>query len=198
MPRQFVNRGDRLVFSNGVIGLGALSILVIVVFKADLSRLIQLYVVGVFTSFTLSQTGMVKHWWRERLKGPEAQRGWKTSIVINAIGAVTTAVVLCVVTATKFKGGAWLSITAMILIVPTFRAIHRHYAFVMEQLRRGTVTPGDLGTNHVVLLVRDFGPATAEALGYVRSFRTRRPVPCRPRSRTGGGRSPAAAPTCCR
>jgi len=171
MPRQFVNRGDRLVFSNGVIGLGAISILVIIVFKADLSRLIQLYVVGVFTSFTLSQTGMVKHWWRERVKGPEAQRGWKTSIVINAIGAVTTAVVLVVVTATKFKGGAWLSITAMILIVPTFRGIHRHYASVMEQLRRGTVTPGDLGTNHVVLLVRDFGPATAEALGYVRSFR---------------------------
>ena len=61
----------------------------------------------------------------------------------------------------------------MILIVPTFRAIHRHYAFVMEQLRQGAETPGDLGTNHVVLLVRDFGPATAEALGYVRSFRPR-------------------------
>ena len=102
MPRQFANRGDRLVFSNGVISLSASAALLIVVFNADLTRLIQLYVVGVFTSFTLSQTGMVRHWHREGTKGREAPKGWRTSMVINTIGAVATGLVLVVVTATKF------------------------------------------------------------------------------------------------
>jgi amino acid transporter len=171
MPRQFVNRGDRLVFSNGVVGLALGSIVVIVAFNADLNKLIQLYVVGVFTSFTLSQAGMVRHWLAERHKGVNAVKGWKRSIVINAVGAVTTGVVLVVVTATKFKGGAWLSILVMAAIVPTFRAIHRHYEAVSEQLRRGAVEPGLSGTNRVVLLVPDLSAATAEALGYVRSSR---------------------------
>jgi hypothetical protein len=171
MPRQFQNRGDRLVFSNGVIGLAILSSLVIWAFDADLSRLIQLYVVGVFTSFTLSQSGMVVHWLRERDKGEAARPGWQRAIVINAVGAVTTGVVLVVVTGTKFSGGAWLSISAMALLVPTFMWVHRHYRAVQEQLRRGTVRAGQVGTNHVVLLVPDLDAATAEALGYVRSFR---------------------------
>jgi amino acid transporter len=171
MPRQFMNRGDRLVFSNGVIGLAIGSIIVITAFDANLNKLIQMYVVGVFTSFTLSQTGMVRHWWRERLKGAEAARGWQTSIVVNAVGAVTTAVVLCVVTATKFRGGAWLSITVMVLFVPILRAIHRHYTSVAEELQRGAYRAGESGVNHVVLLVRGFDAATAEALGYLRSFR---------------------------
>ena len=171
MPRQFLNRGDRLVFSNGVIGLGLLSIATIVAFNADLNRLIQLYVVGVFTSFTLSQSGMVRHWWKERRKGPEAARGWRTTIVINAVGATTTGTVLVVVTSTKFVGGAWLSIIAMALIVPMLRAIHRHYTSVQEQLRRGSVGSGRLGANHVMLLIPDLSPASAEALGYVRSLR---------------------------
>ncbi len=88
MPRQFGNRGDRLVFSNGVIVLGSLACLLIIAFEADLNRLIQLYVVGVFTAFTLSQTGMVRHWLKEKHKGDEAQKGWRRSIVINTIGAV--------------------------------------------------------------------------------------------------------------
>jgi amino acid transporter len=171
MPRQFMNRGDRLVFSNGVLVLGTLSCIVILAFDADLTRLIQLYVVGVFTSFTLSQTGMVRHWLREKHKGDDAQRGWRASIVINAIGAVTTGVVLVVVTITKFAHGAWLSILAMILIVPTFKAVHRHYGSVMAQLRRGTVRPGATGVNHVVLLVTGLDGALAEALGYARAIR---------------------------
>ena len=171
MPRQFMNRGDRLVFSNGVIGLALGSIIVIFAFDANLNKLIQMYVVGVFTSFTLSQTGMVRHWWRERVKGPAAARGWQTSIVINAVGAVTTGVVLCVVTATKFRGGAWLSISVMALFVPTLLSIHRHYSAVAVQLRRGLHRPGTVGVNHIVLLVRDLDAATAEALGYLRSFR---------------------------
>ena len=98
MPRQFANRGDRLVFSNGVIVLGAFAGLLILVFDADLNRLIQLYVVGVFTSFTLSQTGMVRHWLKEKHKGEAAMKGWQRSIVINAIGAAATFLVLIIVT----------------------------------------------------------------------------------------------------
>ena len=199
MPRQFLNRGDRLVFSNGVIGLALGAIIVIVAFDADLNRLIQLYVVGVFTSFTLSQTGMVRHWLAEGRKGSDAMKGWRYSIVINLIGAVTTGVVLVVITATKFKGGAWLSILVMATIVPVFRSVHRHYLSVQQQLRRGVVEPGRFGANRVVLLVPDLSAATAEALGYVRSVRPPElhavyigPDPSRPTSWSAGGRSAAA------
>jgi amino acid transporter len=182
MPSQFRNRGDRLVFSNGVIGLAIVSIAVIVAFEADLNRLIQLYIVGVFTSFTLSQSGMVRHWLMEGRRGPDAAPGWRRSIVINVIGAATTGVVLVVVTVTKFAGGAWLSITAIAVLVPVLWSIHHHYADVRRQLRAGRVRPGAVGRNHVVLLVRDFDVATAEAVGYLRSFRPEdvRPLfPCR-------------------
>lgn len=171
MPRQFMNRGDRLVFSNGVVGLALLASAIIVAFDANLTRLIQLYVVGVFTSFTLSQSGMVRHWLREKHKGPEAQPGWRRSIVINTIGAITTGIVLIVITSTKFLHGAWLSILAMAILVPTFRLIHRHYEEVMAQLRRGAVRPGAIGVNHMVLIVRDLDAATAEAWGAIRSIR---------------------------
>ena len=171
MPRQFMNRGDRLVFSNGVIGLALFASMIIIAFDANLTQLIQLYVVGVFTSFTLSQTGMVRHWLREKHKGPNAQPGWRRSIVINAIGAVTTFVVLIVITATKFIHGAWLSILAMALLVPMFLMIHRHYGAVMAQLRLGKVRAGDFGVNHMVLVIRGLDAAAAEAVGVVRSIR---------------------------
>jgi amino acid transporter len=171
MPRQFMNRGDRLVFSNGVIGLAVFASAIIIAFNANLTQLIQLYVVGVFTSFTLSQSGMVRHWLKEREKGPEAQKGWQRSIVINIIGAVTTGLVLIVITSTKFMHGAWLSITAMALLVPAFLLIHRHYAVVMRQLRQGTVTAGGRGVNRMVLVVRELDAAAAEAVGVVRSIR---------------------------
>jgi len=171
LPRQFANRGDRLVFSNGVVVLTALASLLIVVFDADLTRLIQLYVVGVFTSFTLSQTGMVRHWLKEKRKGPSAARGWRRSIVINGIGATATFVVLCVVTYTKFKHGAWIVIAAMPFIVMMFLSIHRHYQAVLRELRKGRVRAGEVGVNHLVLLVRDLDVATAEAVGAIRSIR---------------------------
>ena len=146
MPRQFANRGDRLVFSNGVIVLGILASVLIVVFEADLNRLIQLYVVGVFTAFTLSQTGMIRHWLKEKHKGAEAQKGWRRSIVINSDrrhryvrGA------LVIVSFTKFIEGAWIVFVAVPIIMFTFISIHRHYTAVMAQLRRGTVRPGELG-----------------------------------------------------
>jgi amino acid transporter len=171
LPNQFVNRGDRLVFSNGVLVLGFLSALMIYIFDANLNAVIGLYVVGVFTSFTLSQSGMVKHWIAEGRKGGAAMKGWRRSIVINAIGAVTTFVVLIVVAASKWTSGAWLSILIMALLVPIFYSIHRHYVNVKRQLDAGRVQPGTPGRNHAVLLVRDFDVATAEAVGYLRSFR---------------------------
>jgi hypothetical protein len=171
LPRQFANRGDRLVFSNGVVVLTALACLLIVVFDADLTRLIQLYVVGVFTSFTLSQTGMVRHWLKEKEKGPSAARGWRRSIVINGIGATATFVVLVVVTYTKFRHGAWIVIAVMPFIVMMFMSIHRHYEAVLRELRRGRVRAGEVGVNHIVLLVLDLDVATGEALGAIRSIR---------------------------
>ena len=171
MPRQFQNRGDRLVFSNGILVLALASSLMIYAFEADLTRLIQLYVIGVFTSFTLSQSGMIVHWLREKHKGPDAARGWRRSIVINVIGATATGLVLVVVTVTKFSAGGWLSMLFMAILVGFFVAVHRHYGSVMTQLRRGTVRAGDVGVNHILLLVRDLDTATAEALGVVRSIR---------------------------
>jgi amino acid transporter len=171
MPRQFMNRGDRLVFSNGILGLGVAACLVIYAFDANLNKLIQMYVVGVFTSFTLSQTGMVRHWRAEARKGAEAVKGWRRSMAVNVIGATTTGIVLVVVTLTKFIRGAWLTILVIALIIPVLRAIHSHYVSVAGQLRRGAARAEVGGTNRVILLVRDLDAATAEALGYIRSFR---------------------------
>lgn len=169
MPKQFENRGDRLVFSNGVIVLAVLASALIYAFDADLSSLIQLYVVGVFTSFTLSQSGMVRHWIRLQRQG-KAGRRWRRSIAINAVGAVTTGVVLAVVIQTKFVHGAWIVITAMPFIVAGFYGVHRHYARVERQRRRGAVFLGQTGRVMVVLYVEQLDAATAEAIGYVRSF----------------------------
>jgi hypothetical protein len=171
MPSQFVNRGDRLVFSNGVVVLGLVASSIIYAFDANLTRLIQLYIVGVFTSFTLSQSGMVRHWLAERRKGREASPTWRRSIAINVIGAAVTGVVLVVVTITKFRGGAWLSISAMIVLLFVMLGIHRHYGWVRAQTRRGVERAGAHEANHVVLLIRDVDASVAEALGYVRSFR---------------------------
>jgi amino acid transporter len=170
-PRQFINRGDRLVFSNGVLVLGLLSCLMVYAFDAELGTLINFYVVGVFTSFTLSQTGMVRHWLAEGRKGSTAFPHWRHSIVINAIGAVTTFVVLIVVIISKAPDGAWLSILIMAALVPVFLAIHRRYQGVAAELAEAQPDAGDVTSDRVLLVVQDFGPATAEALGYVRAMR---------------------------
>jgi amino acid transporter len=169
MPRQFENRGDRLVFSNGVIVLAVVASLLIYVFDANLSSLIQLYVVGVFTSFTLSQTGMVRHWLKLQRQG-RAGRKWRRSIAINGVGALTTGLVLVVVVQTKFVHGAWIVISAMPFIVAAFYAVHRHYEWAERQRRRGATTLAEPGRNIVVLYVEELNAATAEAVGYVRSF----------------------------
>ena len=132
LPRQLANRGDRLVFSNGVLVLAVAAGVLIVAFGGITNALIPLYAVGVFLSFTLSQTGMVRHHQKER------ERGWKRNVVINATGAVATFIVLLIVGITKFTSGAWVPLVVIPLIVIVFRAIHRHYQAVASGLE---VTP---------------------------------------------------------
>jgi hypothetical protein len=170
VPRQFRNLGDRLVYSNGVVVLAIVAAALIVVFNANLDKLIQLYVVGVFTAFTLSQAGMVRHWLKVRAKGDGTSRGWRSSLVINAVGAFLTGLVLVITATTKFTQGAWISIAAMPVVVFVMYSINRHYTVVRDQLRRRVVEP-HTSRNRVVLLVRGLDHATAEALGYVRSIR---------------------------
>lgn len=155
LPRQFASRGDKLVFSNGIIILAMFSAVLIVAFGGDTSRLIPLYAVGVFLSFTLSQSGMVRHWWKAGRTGPgetaaadnshradQATRArhlseaahWKKSIVVNGLGAAATFVVLVVLIVTKFLHGAWIVVVLIPLLVALFRAIHRHYMDVATQL----------------------------------------------------------------
>jgi amino acid transporter len=170
LPRQLMNRGDRLVFSNGVVILSLLASLLVVIFGADLNRLIQLYLVGVFVSFTLSQWGMVVHWRRIR------ERGHLRSIVINGVGGTLTAIVLCVVIATKFLSGAWIVVAATPLLMLLMRSIHRHYSEVGRQLGHPERRPLDRrsGEHSMVILVERVDAATARAVGYVRAVRPRR------------------------
>jgi amino acid transporter len=165
MPSQFRNRGDRLVFSNGIVILAIAASLLIYVFDADLTALIQLYVVGVFTAFTLSEAGMVRRW--RRLKEP----GWRRSMTINTIGASATGIVLVIVTITKFMHGAWIVISAMPVIILLFLSIHRHYDRIGRVLQAEMEPPIRGARNTFVLLVRDLGPSTANAVGYVRALR---------------------------
>jgi hypothetical protein len=123
------------------------------------------YVVGVFTAFTLSQAGMVRRWRRLRTAG------WRRSMTINAIGAAATGVVLVIVTITKFSHGAWIVLAAMPVIIGFFLAVHRHYGSVGQALRTDIRPPTRDLHNTFVLLVRDLGPATAKAVGYVRAVR---------------------------
>ena len=171
MPSQFRNRGDRLVFSNGIVILAIAASLLIYAFDADLTALIQLYVVGVFTAFTLSQAGMVRRW--RRLKEP----GWRRSMTINSIGATATGIVLVIVTATKFLHGAWIVITAMPVIIAFFLAVHRHYDRIGRVLRAEVTSPTRGAHNTFVLVVRDLGPPTAKAVRYVRALRPEHVTP---------------------
>ena len=129
LPRQLARRGDRLVFSNGIVLLAGVAGLLIVAFDADVTRLIQLYIIGVFVSFTLSQAGMVRHWSRElrRASDVRARRRIRRSQALNATGAAATAVVLILVLVTKFVHGAWIVVIAMPLLYALMLRIRRHY-----------------------------------------------------------------------
>jgi hypothetical protein len=165
-PRQFVNLGDRLVYSNGIVVLAGVASLLIWAFKADVNSLIHLYVIGVFTAFTLSQTGMVRYWLRR--KDP----GWRKSAVINGAGAVATTIVALLVVETKFLAGAWAVTVAIPLLVCSFYGVNRHYRKVTRRLRAGVaaVAAAPAPTNKVVLYVESFDTALQEAVWYARQI----------------------------
>ena len=173
LPRQLHNRGDRLVFSNGILFLGGLAGALVIGFDANIDRLIQLYIVGVFTSFTLSQAGMVKHWNKLLPEAaPKDRRKMLISRAINFTGALATALVLVVVLYTKVVHGAWIAIVAMVVLFFIMRGIHTHYEAVAAEL---DLTPADLPTmpsrNHAVVLVSRLHLATMRALSYARATR---------------------------
>ncbi|HVM06195.1 MAG TPA: APC family permease [Acidimicrobiales bacterium] len=166
LPRQFANQGDRLVFSNGILFLAVAAGALLVAFGGLTTLLIPLYAVGVFTSFTLSQSGMVRHHLRLR------ERGWQRGVAVNAVGAVATAVVLAIVAVTKFAVGAWLPIVVVPLIIALFVSIKRHYTRVEAILavEPGPVRPRSMD-HTVVVLVGRVHRGTIEALDYARSLR---------------------------
>ena len=164
MPHQMSMMGDRLVFSNGVIILGVFSCLLIVLFNGDTHALIPLYAVGVFLSFTISQAGMVKRWLVK--KGPH----WEKKLLVNGIGAVTTAIATVIIASTKFAHGAWIVIVLIPLLITFFRAIRSHYKAVSEQvaLSRGHRPPMPR-RNLVVLPIGGVNRAVIRAVDYARS-----------------------------
>jgi K+ transporter len=165
MPHQFMDRGDRLAFSTGIIALGAIAALLVVVFLGNVNSLIHLYAVGVFIAFCMSNSGMVVHWWKKR------ERKWKSSIVINGIGAIVTAVILVVVAVTKFMSGAWIVVLLIPVIVVIFLMIHRHYVNVADQLR---VVPEQLPSPRidqvVVIPIDDINYASLRAIAFARTL----------------------------
>jgi amino acid transporter len=166
LPRQFANRGDRLVFSNGVVFLGAVAGVLIIAFGGVTSALIPLYAIGVFTSFTLSQAGMVKR--QTTLK----EQGWRTGAAISGVGAVATCIVALIVGVTKFSAGAWIPIFVVPGIVFLLKIIKRHYDSVSVRL---AITPADVppepARHTFVVLVSRVHKGVVEALNYASSLR---------------------------
>ena len=170
LPRQLASLGDRLVFSNGIFALSGFAGLLLVVFQGSVTRLIPLYAVGVFLSFTLSQAGMVMHWWR--LRG----RHWQGKALINGIGCLITAVVGAVLLFSKFREGAWLVVLAIPLLVTLYLRIRNHYDHVTRRLRLAAdvklklpAAPTNGGTPTVVL-VGQLHRGTFEAVCFARSI----------------------------
>ena len=173
MPRQLHTRGDKLVYSNGILLLAGFAALLIVAFEADSTRLIQLYIVGVFTSFTIGQWGMVRHWNRalRSTEDPQERRRMRRSQVINTVGGTVTTVVLAFIVLTKFTHGAWLVILVMPVIFWLMRSVNRHYSQVAAQL----VPDSDARTLpskvHAVVLVSKVHKPTLRALAFARATR---------------------------
>jgi amino acid transporter len=175
LPRQLHNRGDRLVFSNGVILLALAASGLIIVFDADLNSIINLYIIGVFVSFTLSQSGMVRHWGRklaDSATGTAGRGRMRRSQLINATGAVLTGMVLVVVTISKFEHGAWIVTIAMPLLFLAMKGVRKHYRNVADELRVADgARPEPPSRNHAVVLVSTLHAPALRALGYAQSMR---------------------------
>jgi amino acid transporter len=164
LPRQFMNQGDRLAFSNGIVVLSVLAGILIVAFGGDTHALIPLYMVGVFISFSLSQGGMVVKWRRER------GEGWRGHAFFNFVGAVLTSLVLVVVTLTKFTEGAWLIVVLIPVLVLWFRSIHRHYQGVGAQLSLQGWVPEERRRNTVLVPIGGVHRAVMTAVQYAKTL----------------------------
>jgi amino acid transporter len=176
LPRQLHTRGDRLAFSNGIITLAAGAVALIWSFHAEVTHLIQLYIVGVFVSFTFSQLGMTRHWTRELLTEPDPAKRAKMrrSRLINGFGCFLTGVVLVVVLITKFTRGAWIAILAMACVFVVMKAINKHYTRVRKELALGddlTEARALPSRVHAIVLVSHLHRPTMRALSYARAFR---------------------------
>ena len=173
MPRQLHTRGDKLVFSNGILLLAGFAMLLIVAFDADVSRLIQLYIVGVFTSFSIGQWGMVRHWNREMkaTSDPAVRRGMRRSQLINTVGGTLTTVVLVIIVITKFTHGAWLVLVAMPILFVLMKSIYKHYSHVSDQLVPDSDSRMLPSKVHAVVLVSKVHKPTLRALAFARATR---------------------------
>jgi hypothetical protein len=167
LPHQLSHRGDRLVFSNGILVLAGLASLLIVAFNANVTRLLQLYILGVFLSFTLSQAGMVRHWAREMQAGG---RGLRRRQLINGLGAVATGLVFVIVLVTKFAQGAWIVVLAAPVLFMSMKAVGRHYRRVAGELAppvAGVALPGRI---HVIVPVSNLLAPTLRALAFAQAM----------------------------
>ncbi|MGH3862577.1 APC family permease [Actinokineospora sp.] len=175
LPRQLHTRGDRLAFSNGIIFLSAFAVVLVIAFDAEVTRLIQLYIVGVFVSFVLSQSGMVRHWNRKLVteRDPVVRRRMRRSQMINGFGFVMTSVVLVIVLITKFLAGAWIAIAAMAAFYALMTGIRKHYDRVNQELAKAEgagpiLLPSRI---HSIVLVSKLHLPTRRALAYARATR---------------------------
>ena len=172
LPRQLSLLGDRLVYSNGIILLSSCAGILAIIFKGEVNAIIPLYAVGVFTSFTLSQAGMVRHWFQGQT------RNWRASAIMNGLGAFATLMVLFVIISTKFLLGAWLVVVAIPLVVVLFAAIHQHYQYVAQRLSIQDLAPRSyistpkpaVITHPAVVVVGQLNRGTVEALDYARTI----------------------------
>jgi hypothetical protein len=177
LPRQLHTRGDRLAFSNGILFLALAAIAFIVAFRAEVTALIHLYIVGVFVSFTLSQIGMVRHWTRllRTETEPAVRRQMIRSRVINTLGFIATGSVLIVVAGTKFLAGAWIAVVAMGALFVIMKSIHKHYDTVARELEKQADAEADAmvlpSRNHAIVLVSKLHLPTMRALAYARATR---------------------------
>jgi amino acid transporter len=169
LPSQFVNLGDRLAYSNGILVLAGLATGLLVAFRANVNSLIHLYVIGVFTAFTLAQAGMVRHWHKTQ------EKGWRWRAGVNALGSATTALVTVIVIATKFLDGAWMVIIAIPILIALFYGVRRHYRSVGRRLRAKAraVQASREVENDVILYVERLDAATREALWYAQTIAKR-------------------------
>lgn len=182
LPRQFTFRGSRLVFSRGIVTLAAIASILIIIFKADVTRMIALYAIGVFLSFTLSQAGMARRWWKsghlkpdEEIKEPGSivrfDKNWKLKMVINGFGSICTLIVMFVFAITKFKDGAWIIVILIPTIILVFLGIHHHYKKLSNALTLDNYTANiRVDRQRVLVLIAGVHRGSLAALAYARSL----------------------------